>query len=90
MQSDPLSFRIGLLWRVLIPIALLALGIGATLVTIDDRKCESTCEQQGFAGSRYTPPGRSNASRLCHCLTKADTEVRGRIPKGTQVFPWGP
>lgn len=89
MQSDPLSSRIGLLWRVVLPIALVALVIGATLVSIDDRKCHATCEQMGFAGSRYTPPGRGGAARLCHCLTKDETQVQRRIPKGTQVFPWG-
>lgn len=88
MQSDPLSLRIGLLWRVVIPIALVALVIGATLVSIENRQCRAFCEQQGFSGSRYTPAGRVGAPHLCHCLTEAESKVKGRVPMGTQVFPW--
>jgi NADH:ubiquinone oxidoreductase subunit H len=39
MQSDPLSLRISIPWRVVIPIALVALVIGATLVSIENWQC---------------------------------------------------
>lgn len=89
MQSDPLSFRVGLLWRVVIPIALVALVIGATLVSIENRQCRAFCEQKGFSGARYTPAGRAASLHMCHCLTEVEGKVEGRVPMGTQVFPWG-
>jgi hypothetical protein len=89
MQSDPLSLRIGILWRVVIPIALVALVIGATLVSIENWQCRAFCDKKGFSGARYAPAGRAGAPHLCHCLTEAESKVKGRVPMGTQVFPWG-
>jgi hypothetical protein len=89
MQGDPLSFRIGVLWRVVLPIAVVALVIAATLMSIDNRKCRAFCEANGFYSSRFTPQGRRGSSKSCHCLTKDESDMERRIPKGTQVFPWG-
>lgn len=90
MKDDPLGFRVGILWKYVLPVAMLALVVGATLVSRDNHSCRSFCLHKGFAGSRYTPPGRGGAPRMCHCLTEAETQVEKRVPAGTQVFPWTP
>jgi hypothetical protein len=88
MQGDPLSFRVNVLWRAVIPVALVALVIGATLVSVENRQCRTACEEKGFYSYRYTPPGRAGSPHLCHCLTRAESEMKTIVPKGTLVFPW--
>jgi hypothetical protein len=88
MRADPLSFRVNVLWRAVIPIALVALVIGATLVSLENRQCRSACEKRGFYDHRYTPPGRAGSPHMCHCLTRAESEMKTIVPKGTPVSPW--
>lgn len=88
MKGDSLSRRVDLLWRVIIPIALIALVIGATLVSVKNGQCRSFCRDKGFHGHRYTPPGRGGSPHLCHCLTKAESEMKTGVPTGTPVSPW--
>jgi hypothetical protein len=89
MQGDPLSARVRLLWRVVLPIALVALVVAASLMSWDNRTCRTFCEAHGFHGARFTPSGKGSTPKSCHCLTKEESETERRVPKGTQVFPWG-
>ena len=82
----PANIRI--LWRYVIPVALVGLIVGAAWMSKQRHQCRSYCLANGFDDARYTPPGRDGAPQLCHCLTKEESALERRIPKGKQVFPW--
>ena len=84
----PTSIRI--LWRYVIPVAVVALIVGATWMSTQRHTCRSYCLAHGFHDARYTPPGRGGTPQLCHCLTREESAIERRVPEGKQVFPWQP
>lgn len=86
MPDDLAPTALRVLWRVVIPVALVALVAGATHLSLQRRDCHSLCAARHFADARFTPAGHGSPA-LCHCLTAAEAAVTGRVPEGTQVFP---
>lgn len=86
MRALPLTAPV---WRVLLLVLGIALLAAMIVVTKQNHECRSFCTDQGFVGARFTPQSRGVPHATCHCLTKEDTEMDKRVPKGTEVFPWG-
>ncbi len=76
-------------WRVALPATAIALFIALAWASKQNYECSAYCKANGFHGSRYTPRGRGSARAQCHCLTKEESEIKRRVPKGTEVHPWG-
>ena len=86
-HKNPTSFEFKIFKWVLFP--LIALALLSTLFDVSEgrAKCESVCLEKGYYDFRYTPSGRYGAiSESCHCLTEEESNIKNRIPKGTQVF----
>lgn len=81
--------RAAMFWRVAVPVAAVALFIAMLWVSKQNHECSAYCELEGFHGARYTPQGRGSSRAQCHCLTKEESEIKRRVPKGTEVYPWG-
>jgi hypothetical protein len=77
------------LWQVLIAVLGTALLAALIVVTKQNHECRSFCVGKGFVGARFTPQTRGVPRATCHCLTQEESEMVRRVPKGTEVFPWG-
>ncbi len=76
------------LWlnKTTLSIFLIIIFVSMYFVTNGSRKCENVCEEKGFAGSRYKPPGKySRGSGACYCFTDEEMKLKNRIPPGVKV-----
>ncbi|WGL18331.1 hypothetical protein PVT68_08555 [Microbulbifer bruguierae] len=86
-DKEPVGFEIAIFKWVFLPV--MALGAFAVFSDISEgrSKCEAICMERGFHGFRYTPSGRYGiGGNNCYCLTEEESNMKKRIPKGTQVF----
>ena len=88
-MTESSRFRVAVLWKVIIPIAVVALLVGMIFMSKGNYECKSLCEAKGFYDARFTPRGRANSQPRCHCLTKEESAMKRRVPPGTEVYPWG-
>ncbi|HWV15679.1 MAG TPA: hypothetical protein VN030_09605 [Cellvibrio sp.] len=87
IDREPTAYEIWIFKWIAMPIMIVCILIGLFAWFKNHSRCESICEEKGFAGYRYKPSGKYGSSeKTCTCFTEEDAKIKDRVPEGTRVF----